>query len=151
MYKADYFIYKNVAYGIGTKVKFNANAKVDYYHRPYSKTPVFEFVSGFDNGKKCFNYITSDNILRARVTMQTLNPLDDVIEEIVHPVYVKLVSWQEKALDNMLNGMVSPDVFGGVLLYIVAMIVGAIFKARLLIWFFATAVFIWWLLNQYRT
>ena len=151
MYRTDYFIYKNMAYGVGTKVKFNNNVKIDYYHRPYSKTPIFEFVKGFDNGEKHFNYVTSDNVQRASVTMQTSTSLDDVIEEIIHPVYVKPVSWQEKSLDNMLNKTVSPDIFGGVLLYMIAMIAGALFIDRLLIWVFATVIFIFWLLNQYRT
>ena len=151
MYRTDYFIYKNVAYGVGTKVRFNNSVKVDYYHRPYSKTPIFEFVTGFDNGEKRFKYVTSDNVCRANVMLQTNNSLDDAIKEIVKPVYVELVPWQKQALSNMVNKTVSPDVFGGVLIYIVVMLVGALFISRLLIWVFATVVFIIWLLNQYRT
>ena len=45
---------------------------------------------------------------------------------------------------------VCADVFVGVLIYIVIMCIGAIFKDRWMIWIVATAIFGFWLLNQYR-
>ena len=76
---------------------------------------------------------------------------DQDIGEIVEPVYPQIISWQEKAISNILNEEAVVDVFGGVLIYIVIMLIGAIFQARLLIWLFGTAIFVLWLLNQYRT
>lgn len=154
MYRANYFIFKNSAYGLGTKVRFNDKVKIDYFHRPYSPKPVFEFVSGYENGIKQFNYTTSDNIQRASAQIKCADKshsVDDYVIEIVEPVFVEFVPWQKKALNNIINGNVKADVFGGVVLYIVVMIIGALFFARFIIWIFATVVFAIWLLNQYRT
>ena len=148
--RREYFIYKGVTYGIGTKVLLSEQGCKKHYISEKNKDKPHTFQFGSSSGWYIFNWIDERGWKYGR-SDATITNLDEDIKEIVHPVYVKLVPWQEKALDNMLNKTVSPDVFGGVLLYIVAMIVGAIFKARLLIWFFATAVFIWWLLNQYRT
>jgi hypothetical protein len=108
-------------------------------------------VSGSSNGWKGF-YWEDNTIPRPKIYYNNIsiyNPNKE-IKEIVEPIYVKLVPWQQKALDNMIDKTVSPDVFGGVVLYILIMILGSLFFARLIIWVFSTVVFVVWLLNQYR-
>jgi len=154
----NYFIYKGVAYGIGTKVIFSnsVNPNMQIILRRKTKEEIKAMPHTFTNGSTTgyFNFSWYENgkdyskyHCFSRATIW--NP-DEDIKEIVYPVYVKLVTWQEKALHNMIDKTVSPDVFGGVLLYIVIMLIGAIFVDRLLIWLLATAIFIGWLLNQYR-
>ena len=105
---------------------------------------------GSSGGWYVFNWIDERGWKYGR-SDATINNLDEDIKEIVEPIYVELVTWQQKALDNMINKTISPDIFGGVLLYAIAMIVGTLFIDRLLIWVFATVIFVCWLLNQYRT
>ena len=155
-----YFIYKGVAYGEGTKVLLS-DAVIPHIHtipkrmtaEKVKKMP-HTFKWGTTNGCFYFDWYesgysqsSSQHYCYSQVTIYNIN--EDIIE-IVDPVYVQLVTWQEKALDNMFNKTVSPDIFGGVLLYILIMIIGSLFYARLLIWVFATVVFVAWLLNQYR-
>lgn len=156
-----YFIYKGVAYGVGTKVLLSDTVNPLIHTIPQRKTVEevkkmpHTFKWGATNGyfnfdwyedgynQSCHQYYCYSQV--------TIHNIDEDIKEIVEPVYVKLVPWQKKALDNMLNGYVKPDIFGGVLLYIVSMVVGALFYSRLLIWVVATVIFVIWLLNQYRT
>ena len=145
------FIYKGVAYGIGTKVIFNADV---YRHigNSKAKNQPHIFVTGSNNGWKGF-YWEDDKIPRQKIYYNNIsiyNP-DKEIKEIVKPIYYTSVSWQKKALNNMANEAVRPDVFRGVLLYILIMVVGALFYARFTIWILATIAFVIWLLNQYRT
>jgi hypothetical protein len=157
----NYFIYKNVAYGVGTKVKIISTAQFSIIRTIGSKmkntdeikAQIYTFSGGTTEGKFYFLWQEIDNLFDmkhgARSQVELIN-LDKEILEIVEPVYVKLVSWQEKAISNMLNGETVTDIFGGVLIYIVVMAIGTIFQARLLIWLFSTVVFLWWLLNQYK-
>ena len=80
-----------------------------------------------------------------------INDPDEEIAKIIEPVYIKIVPWQEKSINNMISGESHSDVFGGCLIYIVIMLVGAIFNARWMIWIFATIIFIIWLLNQFKS
>ena len=155
-----YFIYKGVAYGVGTKVLLSNKTKFSAYNIPRGKTideirkMPHTFKWGSTNGEFHFYWHEKDNdrlCNRYCNSYAKVTTPDEEIEKIVEPIYVKLVSWQEKAFDNMMNKTVSPDIFGWVLLYVVAMLVGALFYARVLIWVFATVVFVFWLLSQYRT
>lgn len=158
----NYFIYNNVAYGIGTKVKILSTVRFSIVKTIGSKiknadeimAQAYTFYGGTTDGKFYFRWQEIDDQFDmkygARSQVELVN-LDKEILEIIEPVYVNLVSWQEKAIDNMLNKKAVADVFGGVLIYIVVMAIGTIFQARILIWLFSTIVFIWWLLNQYRT
>lgn len=149
-YRKDYFIYKNVAYGVGTKILLSEVGCKRHYISQKNKDKPLTFMFGSSGGWYIFNWIDERGWKYGR-SDATINNLDEDIKEIIDPIYVELVPWQQKALDNMVNKTISPDVFGGVLLYAIAMIVGALFIDRLLIWVFATVVFVCWLFNQYRT
>ena len=159
----DYFIYQGKAYGIGTKVLFKPTVQFEMCYLKYSKAKDAEiskrephtFFRGstdgiyeFDWSESIYNSTEYGSQAHSRVT--TFNPDEDILE-IVEPVEVELISWQRKAVKNMFSGKAAVDVFCGVLIYIVVMCIGAIFQARWAIWIFSTAIFIWWLLNQYRT
>jgi hypothetical protein len=147
----NYFIYKGVAYGIGTQVIFYEHIYKHIFNSKAINQP-HTFTGGSSDGWLGFYWI-DDTIPRPKIyyNNKSIYSPDEDIKEIVKPVYVELVPWQKQALSNMVNKTVSPDVFGGVLIYIVVMAIGALFKSILLIWVFATVVFIIWLLNQYRT
>lgn len=150
--RKDYFIYKNVMYGVGTKVLLNDSVHLRFYNTTRAKDRPYTFTCSFSDGYNLFCSESSNNPKEKWMCGQIqLRNYDEDIKTIIDPVYVELVPWQQKALDNMINKTVSPDIFGGVLLYAMAMIIGALFIDRLLIWVFATVIFICWLLNQYRT
>lgn len=158
----NYFIYKGKAYGIGTKVRFKQTVQFSII-TPFAsscrneaeiKNQIYTFKNGTTDGNYFFWwYETVDPweqqyLSRSQATSRS--PDDDILE-IVEPVYVELVSWQQEAIQNMLDKNVCTDIFGGVLTYIVIMALAFIFEDRWAIWIVGTAIFIWWLLNQYRT
>jgi hypothetical protein len=158
----NYFIYKGMAYGIGTKVKIVSSAPffiigaigTKMENLDEVKNQIYTFDSGTTDGEFFFRWNEIEDQLDMKYGIRSqvqLKNLDNEILEVVEPVYVRLVSWQENAINNMFNKEVAADVFGGVLIYIVIMCIGAIFKDRLVIWLVSTAIFSWWLLNQYRT
>lgn len=151
IYSENYFIYKGVAYGVGTKVLFTDDIYQKYAYSSKAKNQPHTFTRGSNTGWKGFYWEEDKSSkFKASNNVSIYNP-DEEIKEIVEPVYVDLIPWQQKALDNMINKKVLPDVFGGCLLYVVIMIVGTLFIDRLLIWIFATMIFACWLLGQYRT
>ena len=148
--RQEYFVYKGVIYGIGTKVLLSDAGYKKHYISPKNKGKPYTFMFGYHSGPYIFQRI-DERGWKYGCSDATITNLDEDIQEIIEPVYVNLVTWQEKAIDNMMNKIVSPNISGGILLYVIAMIVGALFVDRLLIWVFATVVFVCWLLNQYRT
>lgn len=148
--RREYFVYKGVMYGIGTKVLLSDIGCKKHYVSEKNKNKPHTFRFGSNDGWYIFNWIDEGGARYGRSNV-TIYDLNEDIKEIIEPVYVKFVPWQEKALENMINKKVSSDIFGGALLYTIIMIIGAIFIDRWLIWIFATAIFIIWLLNQYRT
>ena len=165
IYCRDYFIYKGVKYGEGTKVRmsdvFNAKWKFmprekekyesewsyqDHIDRQKNKREaIYVFKSGFRHGLDV-EYDFFGNKANYPVT----NP-DEEIAEIIEPVEYNEISWQRQAAADMVSGRVYADVSGGVFLYIVIMVIGAIFKDRWILWIVGTIIFIGWLLKQYRT
>ena len=146
----NYFIYKGVAYGIGTKVLFTEKF---YNTLPYSdkaKHQPYTFVSGWGNNQKLFRWHEYEDWKRGEFRSPFITNPDEEIAEIIEPIYVELIPWQKQAFNNMASGKVHADIFGGILLYIITMVIGAIFNDRILIWVAATLIFICWLLNQYR-
>lgn len=151
-YKKDYFVYKGVTYGVGTKVRLNKSVHLKYYNTDKTKDKLYTFICSFDDGYNLFRSEGSGNPEEWWMCGQIqLYNYEEEIEEIVSPVYTKPIPWPQKATEDMLSGRVYADIFGGVLIYLVIMAVGTIFYNRLLIWICATALFIIWLLNQYRT
>ena len=150
--RREYFIYKGVKYGIGTKVLLSDIGCQRHYISQKHKDMPHTFGFGSTDGKNSFNWrhqwggeygLSNATILDCY--------LDEDIKEIVEPIYVELVPWQMKAINNMMDDKIHPDIFSGVVLYILVMLVGTLFYARMTIWIVATIIFIGWLLNQYRT
>ena len=127
-----YFIYKGVAYGEGTEVLFSDKVHRKYYFSSELKNKPHKFIGGSTAGWLNFRWQEGDDWKYDKHSNVTIYNVDDEIAQIVNPVYVKLVSWQKQAWDNMRTKKVQPDVFGGWLLYIVVMLVGFIFKDALL-------------------
>ena len=148
--RRDYFIYKGVAYGVGTKILLSEVGCKRHYISQKNKDKPHTFMFGSSEGWYVFNWVDERGGKYGN-SGATIYDLNEDIQEIIEPVYVELVSWQRKSLNNMINQNVSPDISGGIFLYIMTMVVGTLFVDRLLIWVFATIVFIVWVLNQYRT
>lgn len=121
-----YLYYKGQYYDVGTKVKLKTRW-----------SGVVETIF--------LGYETYDCYLERA----SANP-DDYIVEIIEPVYYVPPEKQEGEKSNvfMRTGSGSwnsdDDIFHGLLLYIAVMLVGTIFKDRLLIWIIATWVFFSW-------
>ena len=150
VYSKDYFTYKGVAYGVGTKVLLSEIGCRKHCVSQTNKDKFHVFMFSSSDGRCTFNWMDERGWKYGRSDV-TIHNLDEDIKAIVEPIYVECVSWQQKALNNMLNKTVAPDLFGGIFLYVIVMIVGALFIDRLLIWAFTTVIFVCWLLNQYRT
>lgn len=149
--KVYYFVYCGVAYGVGTKVKLKEHVHTKTYNTTITKNDIYVFQFGCVDGIRMFCWADETRRPNWHKGLIYIRNCDEDIEEIIEPVYPNFVSWQEKAIDNMVNKTVVADVFGGVLMYIIAMLVGAIFKDRFLIWTIGTVIFGLWLLYQYRT
>lgn len=149
--KINFFIYHNIAYGIGTKVKLKESVHYKTHNTNVARSDTYVFRFGCKSGDNIFEWCGPNErreVFRSTIWIQNC---DTDIEEIVEPVYVEPVSWQHQAFDNMVNKKVTTDVFGGVLIYIVVMLLAFIFKDRWMVWTVGSAIFVWWLLNQYRT
>lgn len=155
-----YFIYKGIVYGEGTTVLFTDKIHQKYHFSSKLKNIPHKFIGGategvtngvFTRGYMNFKWKEGDDWKYDKHSEVTVYNVDEDIAEIVEPVYVEIVPWQQQALDNIINKKVHPDIFSGVLIYILVMLIGCIFHARLIIWVVATIVFVTWLLNQYRT
>lgn len=149
-YRTDYFVYKGVSYGVGTKVIFTDQFYYKYYYTDDAKDKAYTFVSGFNDGVCLFHWDEcNDKGSIFNSMIELLNP-DEDIQKIIHPIYANLVPWQYQAVDNIIKRNVKPDIFGGCFLYAAVMIVGILFIDRWLIWIASTTIFINWLLKQYR-
>ena len=125
------FIYKNELYFPGTKVSIKTRGRTciaSYSHKYLNsdKITVHDFISGH------WHIMVKDY------------ELDDYIVEIIEPIRWEDVKGEYHT--GLKGGTAPPDesVFVGWIWYILIMVVGAIFKERLLIWVFATAVFFLW-------
>lgn len=158
----NYFIYKGIAYGVGTKVKIVSSAPffvigaigTKMKNLDEVKNQIYTFDSGTTNGEFFFRWNEIEDQFDTKYGVRSqvqLKNLDNEILEIVEPVYVQIISWQENAINNIFQNKTVADVFGGVLVYIVIMCIGAIFKDRWTIWLISTTIFGLWLLNRYRT
>lgn len=146
-----YFIYRGVAYGKGTTVLFSEKVYQKYSFPPELKNKPHRFIGGSTAGWMNFRWQEDDDWKYSMHNDITIYDMEDEIATIVHPVYIEVVTWQKQAIYNMITKRVQPDVFGGWLLYIIAMFVGFIFKDAIIIWLFSTIIFTVWLLKQYRT
>ena len=124
----EYFLrYNGQCYDIGTKLRFKPLSWGD------TKEGTIEWIS--------------HNIIYIRLVdgtgweLSKICGLEKMITEIIEPVYSI-----EPPKVPVRGGPLPPadDMFIGWVWYIVIMLVGVIFKDRLMIWIFATAVFFLW-------
>lgn len=121
------FIYNGIEYTNGTKVRIQTRYNGKQIMTYNSDRYVSEFVS--DN----------PTVLNVKVHPPYVNTIN--IVEIIEPVYPH----KEEMTSTYYRQCPSLDtVFVGWVWYIVIMLIGIIFKDRLLIWVFATAVFFLW-------
>lgn len=126
----EYFLrYKGLCYDVGTRLRFrNCTA-------PWAI--VYEGTIEWFSHNSAFIRLTNGG----QYELFTTWPLDNLILEIIHPVY-----YEEPPKVPVRGGPLPPenDIFIGLVWYIVIMLVGAIFKDRLTIWVCATAYFFLW-------
>lgn len=145
-----YFVYRGVAYGTGTRVKLKEHMHCPTYV-DIVKDDIYVFYNATQNGIHMFHWDDSaERPKHIKDLQKNIYNCDLDIAEIVEPVEVQLVSWQQKAIQNMTSRKACVDVFGGVLIYIVLMCIATIFKGNWILWILITTGFVWWLLNQYR-
>lgn len=126
---SEYFEYKGKKYGCGTKLKVMTR---------YDGVVETTYLGG-----KKYDGISPYGL--------ALGPSpESYIVEIIEPVYYVPPSQQEGKKSSIFTRTGSgswnsdDDVFHGLLLYIVVMLGGIIFKARWLIWIMATWIFFGW-------
>ena len=129
----EYFIrYKGNCYDVGTRLKFHAR--------------LYGFDCGIKDGiiERFINnsvFIrSSDGEMYTYSTTKYLVDFDKIIIEIIEPVYYV----EQYTNDNNRTYPQSWETEIAWIWYVVIMVVGVIFNARLLIWGFATAVFFLW-------
>ena len=124
-----YLYYKGRYYDVGTIVKIRTRYK-GIIHSTYEGNGNFEGVSKYSRGGGP-------------------DP-ESYIVEIVKPVYYIPPEPEQPKKANIFvrsgsgSSAHNDDIFHGLLLYIVVMLVGTIFKDRWLIWIFATIFFFGW-------
>ena len=124
----EYFVrYKGKCYDVGTRLKYKTDKWCD----------------GFEGTIEWISH----NVFYVRLIdgsgrqLSKMYSLDNIIVEIIEPVY-----YEEPPKKNVRRGVYPSenDIFVGWVWYILIMVVGTIFNARLLIWIVATAVFFSW-------
>ena len=120
------FIYQGVEYAPGTKVRIMTHRNGEQIMTYYSSPGLYEFVSD------------SPTVMNVKAWPPNVDRLD--IIEIIEPVYPE----SKPVITNNRNYPPAWDVEMGLIWYIVIMLVGSIFKDRLIIWVVATAYFFLW-------
>ena len=97
------------------------------------------------------NYVP-ENYLYEAVADDLCIYVDDRIEEIITPVYYEYKPTWQVALNNYQNTHPArrPDIAPGTVMYIAAILVGAIFKGNWIIWIIATCIYAKYLIDIYR-
>lgn len=123
--------YQGKHYDVGTRLKFKASAYG--YYQGIKEGIIEEFIN-----TTVYVKATDGETYQYSTIIQSLT---ENIVEIVHPVY-----YVEKELQGS-GRRCPPDwqVEMGVTWYIIIMVVCALFKERLLAWFFVTGYFVLWL------
>ena len=126
----EYFLrYNGQCYDVGTKLKFGIGREP--FRTIYEG--VIEWIS--------HNHVYIRATDGTGWLLSKVWSLDNTIIEIIEPVY-----YEEPPSKPISGGQIPSinDIFVGWVWYIVIMVVGVIFKARWLIWIFATIIFFTW-------
>ena len=124
----EYFVrYQGKCYDVGTKLRFKPTSG------SYIKEGTIVHID-------C-NHIYIRLIDGSRWRLSKICGLEKTIVEILEPVY-----YEEPPKKNVRRGVCPSenDIFLGWILYILTMLVGTRFSARILIWIVATVVFFSW-------
>lgn len=148
-YVRNYFDFRGKRYGVGTVVKI----KPEQYgsRREIERcNGVAKFVGGFESGYLKFSGVVPPGTGYCGIGIRA-NP-EERIERIVEPVYYEDKPTWQIAAENYRKTppSVRADIAPGTVLYVVAMLVGIIFKSRVGIWVIATFFYIKYLIDIYR-
>lgn len=149
LYEKKHFTYRGKSYGYGTVVKLKPEVYQELVHIS-NCDGVLEFYEGLSNGICKFRVVTYDISKKSSIHLK--EPLENAIEYIVEPVeIVPQPTWQN-ALENYARTPkgTRPDVTQGVIIYIVFLLLTAIFKDRVGLWIIETILFVIYLINAYR-
>jgi hypothetical protein len=127
----EYFIrFKEKCYDVGTKLKFR---------NPYGKSIMEGEIILISHNHFCVKLIDG-----TEWQLSKTRPLDNIIIEIINPVYYKE---PPVVYGRSIAGGALPyedAIFIGWVWYIIIMIVGIIFKECVMIWVFASLIFFAW-------
>ena len=122
----EYFLrYKGKCYDVGTMIRYKTRGSAHVGTIQWFSHNAM-YVLREDGQEECISRIFS---------------LDNTIQEIIIPVEIEE---PERATAKHRSSPPADDVFYGWIIYIAVMLIGAIFKERLMIWVFASAVFFLW-------
>ena len=129
----EYFIrYRGRCYGVGTRLKFEA--KVNGYYCGIKEGVIEQFAGTmvFIRG--------DDGILYKYSTTKYLVDFDKVIIEIINPSYYIMegINYSNRECPQPWDFEI------GLIWYIIIMVVGTLFNARLIIWIVSTVIFFLW-------
>ena len=145
-----YFDFKGVRYGVGTIVKI----KPEQYgsRREIERcNGIAKFRGGFaHSGYLSFSGIVPPGTGYCGIAVRTIP--EDRIEKVIEPVYYKHKPAWQIAIENYSKTprACRADIASGTILYIAAMLVGAIFKGNWVIWIIATYFYLKYLVDIYR-
>ncbi len=132
----EYFIrYKGKCYDVGTRLKFYVRC-MGYLFK--SSEPYVGTIEKFE-GTICVIRGDDGKVYTIYTTCQTPTRDNEYVVEIIKPVY-----YVEKLTKPTRKCPPAWDVEIGWIWYIIIMIVGTIFKDRILIWVVASAIFFLW-------
>lgn len=146
----NYFDFKGVRYGVGTIVKikwepYGCRSNIEKCNG------IAEFIGGLDSGYIKFKGIVPGQGYQYCGIGWVAKP-EDKIERIITPVYYKHKPNWQIAMENYQQTppVGRPDIAPGTILYIAAMLVGAIFKGNWFIWIIVTYLYLKYLVDIYR-
>lgn len=146
----NYFDFKGKRYGIGTIVKIRPGGMYTSLREIVRCGGIAKFEGGFESGYLNFSGIIPPGTGYCGLAVFG-NP-EDSIEAIIEPVYYENKPIWQIAAENYQKTPKScrADISPGTILYVTAMLVGIIFKARIFIWILATFFYIRYLVDIYR-
>lgn len=145
----NYFDFQGKRYGVGTVVKLKPE-ECGCGREIKRCNGIAKFVGGLESGYIKFSGIVSPGERYCGIGW-VAKP-EDKIEAILEPVYYDNKPIWEVAIDNYSKTPPTrrADIAPGTILYIAAILVGAIFNGRILIWIMATFFYLKYLIDIYR-
>lgn len=149
-HKQNYFDFQGKRYGIGTIVKFKFGGLYTCQDEIKRCDGVAEFIGGLDSGYLRFKGLVSPGSRYCGLAI--FDKPENNIEKIIKPIYYEYKPPWQIALENYSKTHPDrrADIIPGTILYIAAMLIGAIFKGKVLIWIIATYFYLKYLVDIYR-